>query len=398
MAKKRATRKAGRRKRALKRSTTSARKKKTTKNTQKKTQTADASRDSRTPRDSNGSESGFDDIRRALEAVPFSSFEITVRSGAVYQVEHRQQIALGLGTPATFMIASRQNEFSLVSVEDIESVKRLPREVVLPEGWEGTTKPATSIDQLCEHISALGEIAWFYRGESHFFPKRLASLGRYLASNAPTAVDAECSEIAWFQKRAHSLLSQAERDMVRGDLVAWLTLMQHHYAPTRLLDWTYSPWVAAYHAASFDREQSGFIWAFNPHSLRRKRPEEWREVESKLNAVKTVAEYKDLLQTLPSKIVLPFHQIESTDRMIAQQGTFTFGHPPALDHAHLIGQYIEETQAKVLVIPNRLKGELHQRMRSMNLTAASLFPGLDGVGKTTLETMRLRIATPWSHI
>lgn len=394
VAKKRGTRKASRRKRALKGSTTSARKKKTTKNTQKKRQIADASPDSPTRRDSNGSESGFDNIRRALDAVPFGSFEITFRNGAVYKVEHRQQIAVGLGTPATFMIASRENDFSLVSVEDIESVKRLPREVVLPEGWEGTTEPATSIDQLCEQISSLGDIGWYYRGESHFFPKRLASLGRYLSSNAPTPIEGECSEIKWFQKRAHSLLSPPERDIVRDDIVGWLTLMQHHHAPTRLLDWTYSPWVAAYHAASFDPEQSGFIWAFNPYSLVKKRPANWSEVESKLDTVTTVAEYRDILHSLPSKIVLSFHVIESTDRMIAQQGTFTFGHPPALDHANLIGQYTEKSQAKVLLIPNKLKRDLHQRMRSMNLTAASLFPGLDGVGKTTLETMRIGLAAP----
>lgn len=132
--------------------------------------------------------------------------------------------------------------------------------------------------------------------------------------------------------------------------------------------------------------------------MARKRPKEWSEVESKLDAATTVAKYRVLLRTLPSEVVLAFHTIESTDRMSAQQGTFTFGHPPDLDHANLIGRYIEEQQAQVLIVPNVLKPELCQRMRSMNLTAASLFPGLDGVGKTTLETMRIAIATPWSHI
>ena len=42
--------------------------------------------------------------------------------------------------------------------------------------------------------------------------------------------------------------------------------MQHYGAPTRLLDWTLSPWVAAYFAVS-DLQDDGEIWAFNQAQL-----------------------------------------------------------------------------------------------------------------------------------
>ena len=52
------------------------------------------------------------------------------------------------------------------------------------------------------------------------------------------------------------------------DAMEWLSLMQHHGAPTRLLDFTWSPYVAAFFAL-YRATADAAVWAFNPAQISR---------------------------------------------------------------------------------------------------------------------------------
>ncbi len=169
----------------------------------------------------------------------------------------------------------------------------------------------------------------------------------------------------------------------------WLALAQHHGLPTRLLDWTYSPYVALHFATAelscFNVD--GEVWSVNFRETNRHLPIRMRKVlEEEGSDVFTggmlsrIAESFDAFDALaPEPFVVFLEPPSVDDRIVNQSALFSIlSHPHALMHEWLRAH---EDAYRRIIIPAELKWEVRDKLDQANISERVLFPGLDGLSR-----------------
>ena len=170
----------------------------------------------------------------------------------------------------------------------------------------------------------------------------------------------------------------------------WLAVAQHHGVPTRLLDWSYSPYVALHFATEgldeYDRD--GIIWCVNYVAIHKLLPDPLREVlsQERCNAftvemVERAAGSLVALERLSKEDFAVFLEPPSLDERIVNQFSIfaMMSSPLARLDEWLVKEH--DDLLRRIIIPAELKWEARDKLDQANITERVLLPGLDGMAR-----------------
>ncbi|MCW9706386.1 FRG domain-containing protein [Fodinibius salsisoli] len=296
--------------------------------------------------------------------------------------------------------------------------------------WDFTSKTIESWSDL-DNLDIDQEL-YLFRGQSKYCWDLETTIERAFHRNSVDRtfyINHEHWMLYEFKRRAHLYLSY-EPD--QDDLISWFAQMQHFGAPTRLLDFTHSLYIASYFAL-INGNDNAAIWGIREPWIRNSSIKYASKFQDKLNF--SELDFEDLSSYglrddqirysnnfgnsyikqihkdhKPGQVdtdgsclngllmVEPNKQIE---RLAKQQGVFLM----PLDirktfQENLVNQFLNtysaESNKRVknvvikILIKKEARDEILEKLKEINITAELLFPGIEGFAKSLEHLVMVR--------
>lgn len=253
-------------------------------------------------------------------------------------------------------------------------------------------QPPKPWDELKTRIPVELEPGWIFRGHGRASWRLQTTLERDLPDAPADRRRVEDELLFAYQQSAHNYMGSVQLPTCRLD---WLGAMQHHGAPTRLLDFTRSFYVAAYFAVEqCSDEEHCAVWAINERAIHDQALKllqgNKRFATKKKDAALAHWIYRDVVQPSgrralwePTSFAAPAGLLRLSSRQLAQQAGFMLAGDLSQSFEDNLRATIPEhaelaSYVRCYQIDFSTRGEVLADLRRMNITRGSLYPGLDG--------------------
>jgi hypothetical protein len=294
-----------------------------------------------------------------------------------------------------------------MNFKDFKKVRELPL-----DDFATVHSKMSSVSEILDLFLSFGEAKWAFRGQG---TDRVLAAGIERVAIRPGVAYA----VREFRRRAHQYVTDLPHP---DDDLEWLALMQHHGAPTRLLDWTRSPHVAAFFAAqssnstnpsittNSDKVVEPFvIWAIDVDSVNAEAvgmlslPEDNRDLSSreKFRKIYWGPSPDDLY------LVAAVQPHRMNERLTIQQGLFLCANNPLFSfrrclaalllHASNRHEPSNQWLHKFAIAPET-RLDLLRALNKLNINSTTLFPGLDGFCQSIYVNVQIQEQESWPGV
>lgn len=246
---------------------------------------------------------------------------------------------------------------------------------------------------------------WLIRSSFIRESKKFITSSRVLSENS--LMNLEDKMIKLFQSQSH-LYTQNAINIDKNNKLYFLSILQHFGAPTRLLDWTWSPYIAAAFCTCDNFDKDGAIYVINFEYFRNQnlrlideyKNETGKKLETRTNQSNIVLEfgkhYADLKErsgkdepNIEKKILVAYEPEKKNIRLARQQGLFLVSSKINASMDDVIGGYgISDGSvdgnivAIKIIVKKEIKVEFLKQLQLMNITNEILFPDMEGFCKS----------------
>jgi hypothetical protein len=264
----------------------------------------------------------------------------------------------------------------------------------MPGPWNPTTLKSEA--EVIQVLTELQGKRWLSRGQAENYGSLIPSIDRDWRKNLSRAekLTLERRSIDMFRSTARFFADEGERIALQGDIET-LMVLRHYAVPTRLLDWSQSPFVAAYFAVCEPDTKDGEIWSFDYDQYEKKGGEQWvrwphttRDGSGegpKFNANLTAFTISE-----PDDWVVCYFYPPGFHRQKAQSGLFTFTARFGRDHADSIANLlVENSYYHLYLVPATLKPGLRRVLRERHgIWRGSMYPDSAGAAETAHDVFK----------